>query len=93
MTDKKRLQIKIDEQLNEDVNAILDDLGMTPTSVITALYKRIRASGSIPFDLKLTEREMLNHHFLQVTENIPEKQFVSQEEMNAWLLDDDHKLS
>ncbi|MCI1283755.1 type II toxin-antitoxin system RelB/DinJ family antitoxin [Lacticaseibacillus songhuajiangensis] len=54
---KKRVQIKIDRQLSDDANELFDRLGLTPTTVITALYKRAVAEGEIPFRLGLTERE------------------------------------
>ncbi|WP_262315894.1 type II toxin-antitoxin system RelB/DinJ family antitoxin [Lacticaseibacillus parakribbianus] len=55
--DKKRLQIKIDQELNDEANAVFAQLGLTPTAVITAMYKRAVAEGAVPFSLSLTEDE------------------------------------
>ncbi|MFD1442164.1 type II toxin-antitoxin system RelB/DinJ family antitoxin [Lacticaseibacillus hegangensis] len=54
---KKRLQIKLDKELSEEGAELFDRLGMTPTAVITAMYKRAIAEGGIPFPMTLTEEE------------------------------------
>ncbi len=54
---KKRLQFKMNHELADEANAIFEQLGLTPTVVITALYKRVVAEGRIPFEFGLTEDE------------------------------------
>lgn len=54
---KKRIQIKVDRDLDSDVNAVFEELGLNPTVVVTALYRRVAAEGRIPFEFKLTDDE------------------------------------
>ncbi|KRL22899.1 type II toxin-antitoxin system RelB/DinJ family antitoxin [Lentilactobacillus kisonensis] len=54
---KKRIQIKIDRDLDSNVNAVFEELGLNPSVVVTALYRRVAAEGRIPFDFKLTDDE------------------------------------
>lgn len=54
---KKQIQIKMDRNLASEATAVFENLGLTPTAVITALYKRVAAEGRIPFELSLTEDE------------------------------------
>lgn len=56
--DKKRVQIQIDKTLAIETEKVLDALGMSPTTLITMLYKRIAANGAIPFKVELTEEEI-----------------------------------
>lgn len=88
-TNKKRVQIQVDQELANETEQILQELGLTPTTVVTMLYKRIAANGSLPFDVVLTESEKANIHFLKSTENTPIKEFKNAEEVQSWLEDDD----
>lgn len=38
---KKRIQVKIDKDLANNVEEVLDDLGLIPTTASTMFYKRI----------------------------------------------------
>lgn len=53
---KKKIQVNIDRNLANNVEAVLDSLGLNQTTLITALYKRVEAQGEVPFSLALTER-------------------------------------
>lgn len=79
-TDKKRIQVKIDKDLASDVEEVLDDLGLTPTTAITMFYKRIAGNGRIPFDVALTEEEKLNRELEKATRSLPRKE-VTQKDM------------
>lgn len=54
-----KVQANVDQQTANEANAILDSLGLTPTSAINALYKAIVNQGGIPFDMKLSREQQL----------------------------------
>ncbi|ASN13598.1 MULTISPECIES: type II toxin-antitoxin system RelB/DinJ family antitoxin [Latilactobacillus] len=56
--DKKRVQVQIDRVLTTETEEVLNALGLTPTTVITMLYRRIAANGALPFKAELTAKEM-----------------------------------
>jgi len=43
------MEIKIDEQLRQQVKPIFDRLGLSEDEAITLFYKRVAASGRMPF--------------------------------------------
>ena len=47
------IYVRIDPQLKEDVDKILDQLGVTPSSLIQMLYSQIKLTQRIPFDIKM----------------------------------------
>ncbi|MGX4645711.1 type II toxin-antitoxin system RelB/DinJ family antitoxin [Holzapfeliella sp. JNUCC 80] len=82
---EKRIQVKVDSYLKNDVDSILSKLGINQTTLINALYKRVAASGSIPFELKLTERELLTNNLLKVTDQIPVRDLTRNDtDLKAW---------
>lgn len=54
----KRVQANVNKDVAHDAETIMDELGLTPTTVINALYKKIVATGSIPFSFSLTSEQM-----------------------------------
>ncbi len=42
--EKKRIQVQVDKELADDTEQVLERLGLTQTTAITMLYKRIVAS-------------------------------------------------
>ncbi|MDR3241709.1 MAG: type II toxin-antitoxin system RelB/DinJ family antitoxin [Lactobacillaceae bacterium] len=71
LSDKKRIQVKIDSHLTEEVDDVLNTLGLSPTAVITALYTRIAANGGIPFDFKMTDQELINQRLRSALNTLP----------------------
>ncbi|WDF82498.1 RelB/DinJ family addiction module antitoxin [Lacticaseibacillus pabuli] len=57
---QKKLQVIVDAKTDKQVRIILNQLGLNPSVVIGALWKRIAAEGGIPFSLMLTNRELAN---------------------------------
>ncbi|TLQ28169.1 type II toxin-antitoxin system RelB/DinJ family antitoxin [Lactobacillus delbrueckii] len=59
---KKRIQVQVDKSLADEGDAVLNELGLTPTTAITMFYKRLVSEGGLPFATHLTEYEknMLN---------------------------------
>ncbi|WP_071130971.1 type II toxin-antitoxin system RelB/DinJ family antitoxin [Enterococcus timonensis] len=86
---KKKIQVNIDRTLASDVDSVLKSLGMNPTVLITALYKRVAAKGAIPFDLALTKEEKITLQLASAIELVPTTHAHSLEELNDWLDDDE----
>lgn len=85
--DKKRIQVQVDKKLADNTEQILQELGLTPTTAITMLYKRIVANGSLPFDVALTEREKASLDLLSATKNLPVTKLDTQEKLEKWFAD------
>ena len=49
--------VRIDSKVKADAEAILMQLGVTPSSLITMLYHRVILTGGVPFDVRLPIRE------------------------------------
>ena len=48
----KRVQANVNKKVASQVELVMDELGLNPTVVINALYKKIAATGEIPFSFK-----------------------------------------
>ncbi|MGO3539199.1 type II toxin-antitoxin system RelB/DinJ family antitoxin [Leuconostoc mesenteroides] len=82
---EKRVQVKVDADLKTDVDRVLDALGLSQTALITALYKRVAASGGVPFDLQMTERERLTNRLLTATNQLPVLDLTTDDKaLEAW---------
>ncbi|MGX7162925.1 type II toxin-antitoxin system RelB/DinJ family antitoxin [Enterococcus massiliensis] len=66
---KKKIQVNIDRNLANNVEAVLDSLGLNQTTLITALYKRVEAQGEVPFSLALTKEEKINLELMNAAES------------------------
>ena len=51
---------RIDPQLKKDVEAILSELNVTPSSLIQMLYGQIKLTKGIPFEIKLPAEKPLS---------------------------------
>jgi len=88
-TKKKKIQVNVDPKLAEGVNAVLDSLGMNQTVLITALYKRVLATGSVPFELSLTQREQTDLRIRELSKELPTRVINDPKEFDALYDDDD----
>lgn len=86
--EKKRLQIKLDKQLDQNVSLIFERLGLNPTVVINALYKRIEAEGKIPFEFGLTREEKDNLALMNTINNHDFPLLNDEQEIADYLLGD-----
>lgn len=86
---KARIQIQVDQNLKDDVEEVLNNLGMTPTTAVTMLFKRIVATDSYPVDLSLTEREKATNELMNTVEKLPVNKISSKEEALRWLENDE----
>ena len=64
MANTATVYARIDPQLKEDVEKILTQLGITPSSAVQMLYSQIKLTKSIPFDIKLPVNTPLSIHAL-----------------------------
>lgn len=85
VSDKKRLQVNIDKELSDNVDGVLDTLGLNPTTLVTALYKRVAAEGRVPFELAMTADEKLNHDLMVALQQTPKGEIKTAEELDEWL--------
>ena len=53
MANTATVYARIDPALKNDVEIILDQLGVTPSALIQMLYSQIKLTNGIPFELKL----------------------------------------
>ncbi|WP_122644924.1 type II toxin-antitoxin system RelB/DinJ family antitoxin [Enterococcus mediterraneensis] len=86
---KKKIQVNIDRSLANDVDAILESLGLNQTTLITALYKRVAAQGEVPFSLALTKEEKINLELMDAIDLIPTQHISTAEELSNWLDEDE----
>lgn len=91
INEKKRLQIKIDKELSEKAEMVLEELGLNPTTAITAFYKRIVANGGIPFPLELTPIEKEHLRFVQLTADTPTISYHTDAELAQWVAEDEEE--
>lgn len=82
---KKQIQVQVDQNLADDTEIVLNELGLTPTTVINVLFKRIVATGALPFNIALTEREKATLGFLKETADIPQHTFKDAQAVEKWL--------
>ncbi|MDG5113154.1 type II toxin-antitoxin system RelB/DinJ family antitoxin [Companilactobacillus pabuli] len=71
------------------VEEVLSNLGMTPTTAVTMLFKRIVVTDSYPVDLTLTDREKTTNELMNTVEKFPVNKINSKEEALNWLEEDE----
>lgn len=74
--EKKRVQVKIDKDLADNTEAVLNELGLNPTTAINMFYKRIVA-------------EAANLGLLKATKETPVTELKDAKEVADWLNDPD----
>ena len=57
MANTAAVYARIDPQLKEEVETILDQLHVSPSALIQMLYGQIKLTRSIPFEIKLPARK------------------------------------
>ena len=60
MANTAAVYARIEPDLKNDVEGILAQLGLTPSSVIQMLYSQIKLTRGIPFEIKLPPRKPLS---------------------------------
>ena len=54
------VNIKVDQNIKEEVNTILKDLGLNISTAVSMLFQQIIHSKGLPFEVKLPNRETVN---------------------------------
>jgi DNA-damage-inducible protein J len=54
--DNKRISLWIDKSIKEEAEKIMENLGLTPSSVVNILYRQIIEHKKLPFEIKLDAR-------------------------------------
>ena len=58
MANTATVYARIEPQLKNDVDKILSNLGVTPSSLIQMLYSQIKLTNSIPFEIKMPKNNI-----------------------------------
>lgn len=53
MERSQTISVRIEPQLKKDAENVLDELGLSTSSLITLLFKQIVLTRSVPFDISL----------------------------------------
>ena len=80
----KRIQANVARQA-EDVIA---ELGLTPTAVINSLYKKIAATGEIPFSFKLTTEQLADIRLREAADTRPIKEIKTKRDLEDFFNED-----
>jgi DNA-damage-inducible protein J len=83
--EKKRVQANIDLPVATEAESILDQLGLTPTTAITAFYKRVIAEGGLPFEVKLSQSERRERELIDAVSTLPVQRLTTKDDVVAWL--------
>ena len=94
MSNTATVYARIEPSLKDDVDKILNELGITPSALIQMLYNQIRLTNGIPFDLKLPKktifiddlsRDELNYELLKGMNDLEHGNLVSADEVDKIL--------
>lgn len=85
----KRVQVNVDKNTVERVDKIISAMGLTPTTVINALYNKISATGEIPFSLKLTPAQMANIDLQDALKKLPVHKVKTKTDLEKFFDDED----
>ncbi len=96
MSNTATVYARIEPKLKEDVDSILNELGVTPSSLIQMLYSQIKLTKRIPFDISIPKKsifiedltkEELNYELLKGVSDIENNNVKSSDEVNKILKD------
>lgn len=84
----KRIQANVDKQIARQAEDVITELGLTPTAVINSLYKKIAATGEIPFSFKLTPEQMADIRVREAAESRPVKKIRTKKDLEDFFDED-----
>lgn len=96
MANTATVYARIEPKLKEDVDSILNELGVTPSSLIQMLYSQIKLTKRIPFDISIPKKsifiedltkEELNYELLKGISDIENNNVKSSDEVDKILKD------
>lgn len=85
---KTRIQVSVDTDLKNEAEEVLNSLGMTATTAITMLFKRIVATDSYPVNLQMTEKEKASLELSKTLKSVPVKKLNNKKEIAEFFEDD-----
>ena len=97
MVNTSIVYVKINSQLKNDVDKILDNLGISPSLLIQMLYIQIKLTKRIPFEIKLPKsideltREELNYELLKRLNDIENGKVKTSNEVDE-IINEQEKL-
>lgn len=80
-----KLQITMEDALKKEAERIIEELELTPKTVVTAFYEQIVEQGRIPFDLALSERQKRTRNIQRLAQDSPVRELNTDEKIAAWL--------
>lgn len=84
----KRVQVNVERNLANEAEDVMNEIGLNPTVVINALYKEIVATGRVPLSFSLTPEQKTALKIRQLSNNKPEKEITSEEDMRKFFDED-----
>lgn len=84
----KRVQVNVSKNVANQAESVIDELGLTPTAVINALYRKIAATGEIPFSFKLTNEQMADLRLREASKSVPVKKLRTKKELEDFFNED-----
>ncbi|MGY3743419.1 type II toxin-antitoxin system RelB/DinJ family antitoxin [Leuconostoc inhae] len=87
--EKKRIQIQLDREVADQAEEIIDSLGLNTTVAINMFFKSLISNGGMPFEVKLTPRQIATRQFIEATKNITVEVLDTDEKIQSWLDEDD----
>lgn len=96
MSNTATVYARIEPKLKEEVDSILKELGVTPSSLIQMLYSQIKLTKRIPFDISIPKKsifiedltkEELNYELLKGVSDIEKNNVKSSVEVDKILKD------
>ena len=84
-----KVQVNIDSELKQSAEDIIKEIGLTPTAVITSMYKQIVATGKIPLDFSLTSEQMADFQLQNAVKKLPVKKLRTKKEIEDFFNDED----
>lgn len=96
MSNTATVYARIEPKLKEEVDSILKELGVSPSSLIQMLYNQIRLTNRIPFDISIPKKsifiddlnkEQLNMELLKGISDIEDNNVKSADEVDKILKD------
>lgn len=87
---ESKVQVSIASNVKENAENIIEEVGLTPTTVINGLYRQIIATGGIPFSFSLTPKQIVALRLKETPKNTNTKvhEITSEKEFEK-LFDDD----
>ena len=96
MANTATVYARIEPKLKEEVDSILNELGVTPSSIIQMLYSQIKLTKRIPFDISIPKKsifiedltkEELNYELLKGVSDIENNNVKSSAQVDKILKD------